>query len=178
MRTDDFWTVVDRAAVGADGEPQLIAERITADLAARPVAEIVGFDRHRHRVLAASYQVDLWAAAYLINGGASDDGFEYFRCWLMTRGRSAFARAVQEPDTLAELPEIRRAAATGEDFECEEMLHVAAAAYRRVTGAELPADQDRPRYPEIGEFWDFDDEDEARRRLPRLAELFLEPPDH
>ena len=68
-------------------------------------------------MLAASYREDLWGAAYLINGGASDDGFEYFRGWLMTQGRAVFARAVADPDSLAELPAVPAAALTGEEFE-------------------------------------------------------------
>jgi hypothetical protein len=30
--------------------------------------------------------------------------------------------------------------------------------------------------PDAAELWDFDNEDEMQRRLPRLAALFLEPP--
>jgi hypothetical protein len=48
---------------------------------------------------------------------------------------------------------------------------------RRRPGADLPADGDRVPFPDLGEFWDFDDEEELRRRLPRLAALFLEPPE-
>ena len=178
MRTDDFWALIDeaRAGAGGGGDAEAIAVRATDLLAGRDVTEITGFHRHLRRVLAASYRVDLWGAAYLINGGASDDGFEYFRGWLIGQGRAVFARAVAEPDTLAELPPIRQAAVTGEDFECETMLGVALQAYRRATATELPP-PDPLRYPELGEFWDFDDAEEARRRLPRLAALFAEPPD-
>ena len=75
-------------------------------------------------MLAASDKEDLWGAAYLINGGCSDDGFDHFRGWLMTQGREVFARAVAEPDSLAELPQVRAAALSGAEFEAEEMLSV------------------------------------------------------
>ncbi|GAB3159509.1 DUF4240 domain-containing protein [Micromonospora sonneratiae] len=176
MRTDDFWTLIDQARTGADGDVEAVAERATALLAARDVDDIAGFDRHLRRVLAASYRVDLWGAAYLINGGCSDDGFDYFRGWLITQGRATFAKAVAEPDSLAELPVIRQAAVTGEEFDAEAMLSIADDAYRRATASDLPADPNPVPVPELGEFWDFDDEDEVRRRLPRLAALFLEPP--
>ena len=176
MRTDDFWTLIDQARTGADGDVEAVAERATALLAARDVDDIAGFDRHLRRVLAASYRVDLWGAAYLINGGCSDDGFDYFRGWLLTQGRATFAKAVAEPDSLAELPVIRQAAVTGEEFDAEAMLSIADDAYRRATASDLPADPNPVPVPELGEFWDFDDEDEVRRRLPRLAALFLEPP--
>jgi hypothetical protein len=175
MRTDDFWQLIDRARTGG-GEPDAIAARAVALLAARDPEEIVGYAHHQQRVLAASYRVDLWGAAYLINGGASDDGFEYFRGWLMTQGREVFARAVAEPDSLAELPQIRAASLSGEEFECEDMLAVPWEAYRRATATDLPAERATVPEPDLNDFWDFDDEQEARRRLPRLAALFVEPP--
>ncbi|MCI4062176.1 DUF4240 domain-containing protein [Micromonospora sp. R77] len=175
MRTDDFWQLIDRARTGA-GEPGAVAARAVALLAELPPEEILGYAHHQQRVLAASYTVDLWGAAYLINGGASDDGFEYFRGWLMTQGRAVLAQAVRNPDALAELPQVRAAALSGEEFECEEMLSVPWDAYRKATATDLPADRDPVKVPDLNDFWDFDDEEEARRRLPKLAALFVEPP--
>lgn len=177
MRTEDFWQLIDQARAGAGGEPDAVAARAVALLAERAPEEIVGYARHQQRVLAASYRVDLWGAAYLINGGASDDGFEYFRGWLMTQGRTVFARAVADPDALAELPRVRAAALTGEEFHCEDMLAVPWQAYRKATATDLPADREPVPAPDLNDFWDFDDEEEARRRLPRLAALFVEPPE-
>ncbi len=176
MRTDDFWQLIDQARAGVGGESDAVAARAVALLAERDPEEIVGYARHLRRVLAASYQVDLWGAAYLINGGASDDGFEYFRGWLMAQGRAVFAKAVADPDSLAELPRVRAAALSGEEFEDQDMLAVPWEAYRKATAAELPADREPAPVPDLNDFWDFDDDDEARRRLPRLAALFVEPP--
>ncbi|RIV35635.1 DUF4240 domain-containing protein [Micromonospora radicis] len=175
MRTDDFWQLIDRARAGG-GEPDAIAARAVTLLAAHDPEEIVGYARHQQRVLAASYRVDLWGAAYLINGGASDDGFEYFRGWLMAQGREVFARAVADPDALADLPRVRSASLSGEEFECGDMLAVPWDAYRGATASDLPVDRVAARTPDLNDFWDFDDPDEARRRLPRLAALFVEPP--
>jgi hypothetical protein len=33
-----------------------------------------------------SYNPELWCAAYIVSGGCSD-GFEYFRCWLISQGK-------------------------------------------------------------------------------------------
>lgn len=177
MRTDDFWGIVEQARSGAGDEVKLIAERVVAELAGRSTDDIIAFDRHLDRVMSASNRVDLWGAAYLINGGSSDDGFDQFRGWLLGQGRSVFARAVADPDSLADLPAVHRAATTGEEFAAEVILVVADEAHRRATGAGLPrAARPVPRL-EPRTFWDFDDEDELRQRLPRLAELFLEPPE-
>jgi hypothetical protein len=175
MRTDEFWALIEDARTGADGDTLAIRARAVALLAARDVTEIAGFDRHLWRVLAASYRADLWGAAYLINGGCSDDGFEYFRCWLILQGRVTFAQAVKDPDSLAGLPAIRQAAVTGEEFAAEPVLSLARDAYLSATASELPA-QERAPYPELGELWDFDDEQTCRQLLPRLSALFVEPP--
>ncbi|MFC0002707.1 DUF4240 domain-containing protein [Micromonospora siamensis] len=176
MRTDEFWQLIDDARAGAGGEADAVAARAVALLAERDPEEIAGYAEHQRRVLTASHKVDLWGAAYLINGGVSADGFAYFRGWLMTQGRAVFAGAVGQPDSLAELPRVRAAALSGEEFQCEPMLTVAWDAYRKATAAELPAEPFTAAEPDLNDFWDFDDEDEARRRLPKLAALFVEPP--
>ena len=177
MRTDDFWAVIDRASADQPDSPDELAKRAAGQLATREPEEIVAWDRHLGRVMAASGTEDLWAAAYLINGGCSDDGFDAFRGWLIAHGRQAVARVVADPDALAELPEVRTAALTGAVFEAEEVLSIGTKAYALATGGEL-ADSPAPRSrPDAAELWDFDDEEEMRRRLPRLSALFLEPPD-
>ena len=46
-------------------------------------AEITAWDHIFDQLSDQAYRTDVWAAAYLINGGASDVGFYYFRCWLV-----------------------------------------------------------------------------------------------
>lgn len=175
MNTNEFWALIGDAARDG-GTPDTVADRAAKALATRDASEIVGFERHLRRVLDASYKVDLFGAAYLINGGCSDEGFDAFRGWLMAQGREAFARAVGEPDSLAELPAVKRAAVTGEELGSEKMLAIAARAHREATGADLPEETPTKR-PDTDDFWDFDDEDEVRRRFPRLAALFAEAPE-
>ena len=177
MRTDDFWAVIDTATADRPGSPGEVAKRAVAELAARDPEEIVAWGRHLDKVMAASGKEDLWAAAYLINGGCSEDGFDNFRGWLIANGRDVLARAVREPDSLAELPAVRAAALNGAVFEAEEVLAVAADAYREATGNELPPSGVPVTKPDPAQLWDFDDEEEMTRRLPRLAALFLEPPE-
>ncbi len=177
MRTDDFWAVIDRATASRPASPAEVAERAVADLATRDPEEIVAWGRHLDKVMVASGTEDLWAAAYLINSGTDEAGFDAFRGWLIAHGRKAVAAAVQSPDVLANVVVIKEAASTGAVFEAEEVLGIAAQAYARATGEPLPAGE-RPRTrPAVADLWDFDNEDEMRRRLPRLSALFLEPPD-
>jgi hypothetical protein len=183
MRTDEFWAVIERATadLGAAGHaartPGDVAKRAVAELAASEPEQIVAWGRHLDKVMTASYKEDLWAAAYLINGGCSDEGFDHFRGWLVAHGREVVARAVREPDSLADLPAVQAAAASGAEFDGAEVLRVAATAYEEATGTPLPAPVDQVAMPSSDTFWDFDNEDEMQRRLPRLSALFLEPPD-
>ena len=177
MRTDDFWAVIDRATADRPGSPGEVAKRAVAELATHEPEEIVAWGRHLDKVMAASGKEDLWAAAYLINGGCSEDGLDHFRGWLIANGRAVLAGAVRDPDSLSELPAVRAAATTGAVFEAEEVLSVAAEAYKQVTGAELPPSDVPVTKPDPAQLWDFDDEEEMARRLPRLAGLFLEPPE-
>ncbi len=51
----------------------------------------------------AANLIDLWGAAYLVNGGCSDDGFHDFRAWLVGRGRHVYESALKNPDTLVDV---------------------------------------------------------------------------
>ena len=177
MRTDDFWAVIEKATADRPASPDEVAERAVAELATREPEEIAAWGRHLGKVMAASGTEDLWAAAYLINGGCSDEGFDSFRGWLIAHGRDAVAQAVRDPDALAGMPAVRAAASNGAVFEAEAVLSIAAEAYRQVTGDELPSVESAPTRPAVADLWDFDDEEEMTRRLPRLASLFLEPPE-
>ncbi|MEV4349344.1 DUF4240 domain-containing protein [Actinoplanes sp. NPDC049596] len=177
MRTDDFWAVIGRATADRPASPAEVAKRAAADLATRDPEEIVAWGRHLDKVMVASGTADLWAAAYLINGGCDDEGFDSFRGWLIAHGRDAVANTVKSPDSLANVKAVRAAAENGAVFAAEEVLSIAADAYAQATGEELPAGERPVTRPDVADLWDFDNEEEMQRRLPKLSALFLEPPE-
>ncbi|WP_457033731.1 DUF4240 domain-containing protein [Kitasatospora sp. P5_F3] len=176
MDTQQFWQLIDeaRTRVPAPDNGTAVAEQATALLALRPAPEIVAAEQTLWDLMADSYSAPLWGAAYMINGGCSDDLFDYFRGWLITQGRATFERVIADPDVLAELPAVRAFAADGIDIECEEALVIAWDAHQAVAGEELPNDGFTINYPALDPDWsfDFNDGDELRRRLPRLAALY------
>ncbi|WP_232660563.1 DUF4240 domain-containing protein [Pseudonocardia sp. TRM90224] len=173
-----FWTLVGdaRDRSGGPADADAVASTMSDLLAARPPEEIVAAERIRMELMAGSYRRPLWEAAYLINGGCSDDGFEYFRGWLIMQGRAVFERAVADPDSLAELAIVRSAAADGDELECEEALGVAVDAFEAATGEQLPEGAPTVLYPELEPEWSAEDGDlpEVERRLPRLSRLHLD----
>ncbi|MGW1763732.1 DUF4240 domain-containing protein [Streptomyces sp. NPDC002073] len=179
MNKEQFWKLIEEARAqepdGAAGEA--IAGRASALLAVLPVAEMKAAQQTLWDLLADSYRSPLWAAAYLINGGCSDDGFDYFRGWLILQGQEVFDRVLADPDALAALPEVRGAARAGEELECEQALALVWHAHRARTGTDLPAGTCTIRYPALDPAWDFDFDDTAElaRRLPALSALYAVP---
>lgn len=158
MNTDTFWGLIEQhLQAGDDGE--IDVEPLTEALAAMPAPEIAGFDLELQRCLRAAYSWRLWGAGYLVLGSCGDDSFEYFRCWLVAQGRSVFAAALADVESLASLdwPEVP---------ELEELLYVAADAYERAGHGELPVDPTP--LPDLGEQVDFDDDAAMKKRYPRL----------
>jgi hypothetical protein len=89
--------------------------------------------RHLH---AMAYSGDVWAAGLLLNGGhGSDDGFDYFRNWLISRGRKTFEDALADPDCLAD--EDVQVDDSGPLAEFESYGYVAASVFEELAGHEL-----------------------------------------
>ncbi|GAA3212731.1 DUF4240 domain-containing protein [Dactylosporangium siamense] len=177
MEIGDVWRVVEQARAGLP--PTAPAEEVAAAmvklLSTWEPADIVAFEQPLWDLLMVSYRADLWAAAYVINCGASDDGFDYFRGWLVAQGRDTFELALADPESLAGHPAVIAAVADENGLECEDVLAVASYAYEQVTGTdELPDAGFVIEYPGLDPDWDFDFDDaaEMRRRLPRLAALY------
>ncbi|NUR98670.1 MAG: DUF4240 domain-containing protein, partial [Kribbellaceae bacterium] len=89
MDKDGFWGLVEEARATVDdtvADPDGVADALTKVLGTASAEEIVGFGTELARLQVESYRWDLWAAAYLINSGASEDGFDSFRGWLLAQG--------------------------------------------------------------------------------------------
>ena len=159
MNRSDFWKIIAQSDVnGADQ-----AEVLENVLAQRPADAIRAFAVHWGELMNEAYRRDLWAAAYVILGGCSDDGFTDFRYWLIGRGEAVYRAARSNPDTLV--------GAASESFPSyEELGYAAHRAYESVTGEELHFERD-PVYPELtGPTWET--EDDLARLLPELWHRF------
>ena len=122
MNSERFWGIIDEALDSSDGWEQIYAPLVER-LSQLEDADIVRWGQIFDLYHKISYKDRLWAAAYVINGGCSDDGFDYFRGWLIAQGKTVFLNALRDPDSLVELK-----AEMGE-AECEDMLIVATRAF-------------------------------------------------
>jgi len=161
MTRDDFWQIIEEHVEPGEN---LDVTDLEEALVARGAGYIRAFEQHFGALHRESYSWSLWGAAYIVNGGCSDDVFDYFRAWLIGQGRETYARVIANPDALADL--------VNDEVFCEDLLVVAFHSYERATGESFPMGEARP-LPELGEGWDFDDEAESRRRYPRLSAKFF-----
>lgn len=169
MDRSTFWAHAGRVRAQAGADIEAYESALRAELRGLSPEELVSFDQHLHQLVADAYHWKLWAAAYLINGGCSDDGFYYFRAWLVMQGQAIYETALADPDALADV-----CAVPNEDAECEEVLYVARQLYEEKTGQELtpqPLRGETPGDEPSGAPWD---EDDLPELLPRLARIHLE----
>lgn len=165
MDKAQFWQLIEEAKEksGADCEAQ--AKLLQSSLVSLPADEIAAFDRIFNELRAAAYRWDLWGAAYLINGGCSDDGFEYFRWWLIGQGKAMYEAALAAPDNLADLIQDDIVWSDGE-VECEDIGYAAMAAYKEKTGQEMPIEGYIQKSEPDGVEWD---EEELDAMFPKIT---------
>lgn len=156
-----MWAVLDPIVTPLDGARTVQAFR--ARLLALPEARVHKIDQEFEKEFSRAYSWRLWGAAYVINGGCSDDCFDYFRGWLVMQGSAVFKAAIRDPDSLADYPYLEQ------PFELEEAVSVTTDAYREAFGTEPDNASVKPN---LGPSWDFDDQAEMRRRYPKLARKF------
>jgi len=102
IRREWFWQIVELSREGDPAQEEQIAQ-LRAILSKYPAELIEVFGSEFDAVLSETYSWDLWGAAYVIMGGCSDDSFEYFRVWMVSRGNAFFEAARENPDRMAEL---------------------------------------------------------------------------
>jgi hypothetical protein len=163
-----FWKLIKTAKSRSGGDPFQQTELLRAALEKLPPEEIVAFDKILGQLKAESYRNDLWAAAYIIQGGCSNDGFEYFRCWLIAQGKKVYEAALRDPETLADaidLDEDEREEVI--DTVGNDMVGIAWQAYSAKTGQEMPSRSVKLRLK--GRKWK---EEEVDALYPTLAAKF------
>ncbi|MFD3547321.1 DUF4240 domain-containing protein [Streptomyces sp. NPDC058655] len=164
MDLDTFWQIIsDTRADTADESER--ADALTEHLVGLTPGEIADFDRHYEEQKVRSCTWLLWGAGYLVKGGCSEDGFDYFRDWLIGAGRTLFEQALADPDSLAELLTPDQG-----ELEAGDLGYAAGQAYQQSTGEELPDNGITFGSP-TGEPWEDDD---LAALLPRLSARFAE----
>jgi hypothetical protein len=172
MPADRFWQIVERAAK-SDHDPDAHIEALRTELRKLTLDEIISFEVAFRRYLNEAYTWDLWGAAYVIHGGCSDDGFEYFTRWLVSRGRDVYETALANPDSLAQRDLQRGHSGV---WEFEMIYYVALEVYKEKGGEGDVRDYSEPEAgvggpgPSGEPF--LEDREHLSRRYPKLWRRF------
>jgi hypothetical protein len=162
MDINKFWRIVDEAKVRAGNDIETRIETLRKGLSGFAPAELQKFQNIYDQQIQRSYRWDLWGAAYVMNSGCSDDGFRYFRDWLISEGREIFERALTDPDSLAELPRVDVA-------ELELYGYVALELFEEKAEGELERDFSTEGAEPAGKQWS---EEQLPSLFPRLHAMY------
>ena len=126
-----YWQIVQESLNNSgtqDGQQEYLVRRIQK---LNP-KDIVGFRLRTDKLLYDTYNSEMWCAGYIMNGGCSDDSFEYFRNWVVSKGKDVYYMAKQNPDTL-----IEQVDKDAEYYDFEDFWYVALVAFKNKTGKDL-----------------------------------------
>jgi len=160
MNKDKFWELIQIAHQQSAGDMDRKCDSLKACLNGISSEDVITFSKLFDEEMVRSYSWPLWGAAYVINGGCSDDTFDDFRSSLISRGKKSFEKAISNPDSLA-----------NEKFDEEEWFfegfqYAVTDAVEEIVGTELESRVLQPDEPS-GEPWE-EDQDELKERYPNL----------
>ena len=172
----EFWKIMDYSCNAAKGDMELQNQVIIKKLSAYAPEEIINFEIILCKKLIKANDYRILAANKIIDSWVSDDGFLYFRLWLISLGRQTFEQTLKDPDYLANV--------TGKGIvpDFEYLLYASTQAYINKTGKK-EEDDTFPRgvafaqglnydfggAPMTGKNWK---EDELPKLYPKLWEKF------
>ena len=159
----EFWELIDKSKAAANDDYQKQITSLKSILLTLEPVEIIKFDNTFTALSAVSYDNKLWGASYVINGGCSDDCFDYFREYLIGHGKEKFYQTMKDPETC-----VSWIKSEAED-NWEGLQYSALDAYRQKTGTEMPRTY-QPEFELKGKPFD---EATVTKQYPKLAKKFL-----
>jgi hypothetical protein len=163
-----WWDLIERSrkeVSDRDEQADRLVALMTAELSAD---DIVVFDKFLQERVRDAFRSDLWGIAYIMNGGCSDDGFDYFLGWLICKGKKHYEAALANPEAAA-----KGVSPEDEPFENEVVYWGPSRAWAAKTGK--PSDEYYKLAPSVqrtlkGELFD---EDTIYDDYPKLKKKFL-----
>lgn len=165
MESDTFWNIIEQSRA-QECEQQV--ENIRKTLSELDPQTSIAFQEKFEQLMDEAYRWDLWQVAYIINGGASDDGFAYFRAWLIGQGRDRFENTLEKPESVGDWTE------PGNYYECESLWYAGRQAYEEKTGEDYPSiEKGETSSTPKGNEWN-GSEEELESLYPELVKKFDE----
>lgn len=99
--------------------------------------EIFSFGIILDEVMLESYKEKLWCASYILNGETTEESFDFFRLWLISKGENFFNDVMKDHDSLIKYIDNSEDDGYVDDFyENEDFFFIAIDAYRQKNNLE------------------------------------------
>ncbi len=174
MDEKQFWLLIDETRAEAGNDVDKHMETLKTKLSQYTFDELVAFGKLWQQYRVKAYHWPLWAAAYIIGGGCSDDGFMDFRDWLISKGQDRFETTLKDPDSLSELTEElqeHEGQVEGFSYIPQEIIEEKWPD-QMDTFYELISSENISSGEPTGEAWNEDDEEQLEKLCPHLYEQF------
>ncbi|RXP50974.1 DUF4240 domain-containing protein [Lutibacter sp. HS1-25] len=163
MESEKFWKIIETTKSKSLGDYENQQSELEKELSKLTANEVLEFDNKFRTLRGEVYNWNFWAAAYIINGGCSDDCFSDFRGWLIGQGQLIYENAIKNIETLTELKETN-------DGDWEGLSYIATDVYEKKTGNDMPQGI-QENFEITGEEWE-EDENDLKKRFPKLYTKF------
>ena len=171
-----YWKIIDQSVKKTSNQEDQ-EEYLVSKIEKLTPIEIIGFSLRTDQLLEDSYTSLLWCAAHIMNHGCSDELFEYFRCWIISRGKEAYYQSKANPDYL-----INELDDELDEYEFESFWYLSNDAFENKTGEDLDEflefditieDINKDEEITLDLTWDEDDRESMKTACPKLYEKFM-----
>jgi hypothetical protein len=168
---EKYWEIISKSLKNSQDQIEQESFLIN-EISKLSLEEIIGFRLRTDKFLYDTYNSEMWCAGYILNSGCSDDGFEYFRNWVISRGKEVYYSSKSSPDSL-----INQVLEDIDEYDFESFWYVALEAFEKVTGKNSSnfIDEDNFKtcegyYPDFDFNWEEDDPESMKKICPQLFE--------
>jgi hypothetical protein len=145
LNTLFFWKIMDYGFAKGQFNNEIKRQAILEQLIKLTPEQLQDFEIIFQQM---SQKANTWnniAAQTIMTGGSGDDGFYYFRCWLISLGKINFDATLKNPDHLAGLHVPINKRYGYAEVEFEDLIPLSDEAYGIVTKRDASSDSTSPR---------------------------------
>ena len=99
---NSFWKIIEYSKELSPKNKELQIDILIDILKEIETEKLVVFRKIREYYYKKSYTSNLWAIAYMLNNGCSDDGFDYYINWLISEGKQKYYDLQENPEKIVE----------------------------------------------------------------------------
>lgn len=160
MSEDQFWNIIKNSYNRSKGITEHQIQLLGKILHRMSPQDIIKFENRFSQLRGKANDWKLWGAAFIINGGCSDDAFLDFRGWLIAQGKELYYQAIADPDSLAGLNKEKL------NVEWEGFSYVASEVFEEITQENIPSTFEED-HETTGAQWK-EEGDDLKNLLPKL----------